>query len=96
MLNPLDRRLFCSSCLAGLKIWFDKDLLHADMQHAFRPLKDLRIAKNEYLYFLAPAQIKQMQPIFLSCEAPFRNNLQINHYTHALLGRKCIYMPVPA
>ena len=33
-------------------------------------------SKNENLYFLAPAQTKRMQPILVSCEAPFRSNLQ--------------------
>ena len=32
--------------------------------------------KNEDLYFLAPAQTKLMQPISMSCQAPFRSNLQ--------------------
>ena len=35
-------------------------------------------SKNENLYFLAPAQTKRMQPILLTCEAPFKSNLQIN------------------
>ena len=33
---------------------------------------------HENLYFLAPAQTKRMQPILVSCEAPFRSNLQNN------------------
>ena len=33
-------------------------------------------SKNENLYFLAPAQTKRMQPILVSCEAPFRSNLK--------------------
>ena len=33
-------------------------------------------SKNEILYYLAPAQRNCMQPILVSCEAPFRSNLQ--------------------
>ena len=33
-------------------------------------------SKNENLYFLVPAQTQQMQPILVSCEAPFWSNLQ--------------------
>ena len=34
--------------------------------------------KNSNLYFLSPAQTKRMQPILVSCEAPFWSNLQKN------------------
>ena len=42
-------------------------------------LKGLEHSKNANLYFLAPAQTKRMQPILVSCEAPFRNSLQKKH-----------------
>ena len=39
-------------------------------------LKGPAHSQNEDLHFLAPAQTKRMQPILVSCEAPFRSNLQ--------------------
>ena len=39
-------------------------------------LKGPAHSKNENFYFLAPAQTKRMQPILVSCEAPFRRILQ--------------------
>ena len=35
-------------------------------------------SKNENSYFSASAQTKRMQPILVSCVAPFRSNLQKN------------------
>ena len=32
--------------------------------------------KNENSYFLVPAQIKRMHTILVSCEGPYRSNLQ--------------------
>ena len=43
-----------------------------------RILRNPRHSKNENLYFFAPAQRNWMQPILVSCEAPFRSNLQKN------------------
>ena len=39
-------------------------------------LKGPAHSKNENLYFLAPALTKRTLPILVSCEAPFRHNLQ--------------------
>ena len=39
-------------------------------------LKGPAHSKNENLYYLALAQTKRMQPILVSCEEPFRSNLQ--------------------
>ena len=52
-------------------------------------LKGPAHSKNENLYFLVPAQTKRMQPIFVSCEAPFRRNLQ---KTTGPLGRELKYI----
>ena len=51
-------------------------------------VKGPEYSKNENLYFLAPAQTKQMQPILVSCEAPFRSNL------HKIAGPVSGYRPV--
>ena len=48
-------------------------------------LKGPAHSKNENLYYLALAQTKRMQPILVSCEAPFRSNLQKNHWNSVLL-----------
>ena len=66
MININDRHIFYD------KIKKQKSI--AKTRHVKGPAH----SKNENLYFLAPAQTKRMQPILVSCEAPFRSNLQKN------------------
>ena len=40
------------------------------------------------LYFSDPAHTKRMQPILVSCEAPFRNNLQKNKHSFHFAMRR--------
>ena len=43
-------------------------------------LKGLRIA-NMNFFILAPAQTNRMEPILVSCEAPFESNFQRKHWS---------------
>ena len=46
------------------------------LQVIIQLLKGPAHSKNENGYFSVLAQTKRMQPILVSCEAPFRSNLQ--------------------
>ena len=65
--------LVFAGCEDGQVLAWDLRLTLLEITHF---LQSPAHSKNENLYFLATAQTKPMQPILVSCKAPFRSNLQ--------------------